>query len=129
MIQILIHYSLHLFAPLLISLLFFKKKWQKTYLILLSTMIVDLDHLISNPIFQADRCSINFHPLHTYYAIIIYALMIFCRKPFNIIGIGLILHMTTDLIDCLIMYSSCNECYENTQSVKMLKFISKILTN
>ena len=88
---------------------------------MLSTMIVDLDHLLADPIFQADRCSINFHPLHTYYAITIYVIMIFFRKPFNIIGIGLALHMTTDLIDCLIMYSNCNHCFTNAPSIEILK--------
>ena len=69
---------------------------------MLSTMMVDLDHLLANPIYQEDRCSINFHPLHTYYAIAVYIIMIFFRKPLNIIGIGLLLHMLTDFIDCLI---------------------------
>jgi len=68
---------------------------------MLLTMIVDLDHLFANPIYQADRCSINFHPLHSYYAISVYIIMIFIRKPFNIIGIGLLLHMLTDFFDCL----------------------------
>lgn len=68
---------------------------------MLLTMIVDLDHLIANPIYQADRCSINFHPLHSYYAIGVYMIMIFLRRPFNIIGIGLLLHMLTDFCDCL----------------------------
>ena len=64
-------------------------------------MIVDLDHLIANPIYQADRCSINFHPLHSYYAIVTYIIMAFLRRPLNIIGIGLLLHMLTDFCDCL----------------------------
>ena len=102
MTQIFIHYSLHFVSPLLIAFVFFRKDWKKVYLIMLSTMIVDLDHLVANPIYQADRCSINFHPLHTYYAIAVYIIMIFLRKPFNIIGLGLLLHMLTDLIDCLI---------------------------
>ncbi len=69
---------------------------------MLSTMIVDLDHLLASPIYQLDRCSINFHPLHTYYAIAVYITLTFLRKPFNILGIGLLLHMLTDLVDCLI---------------------------
>jgi len=64
-------------------------------------MIVDLDHLFANPIYQADRYSINFHPLHSYYAIAVYIIMILLRRPFNIIGIGLLLHMLTDFFDCL----------------------------
>jgi len=102
MIQFFIHYSLHFIFPLLIAFVFFRKNWKKVYLIMLLTMIVDLDHLIANPIFQADRCSINFHPLHTYYAIAVYIILIFFRKPLNIIGIGLLLHMLTDFIDCLL---------------------------
>lgn len=66
-------------------------------------MLVDLDHLVANPIFQANRCSINFHPLHTYYAIMVYVILLFFRKPFNIIGIGLLFHMLTDFIDCMMM--------------------------
>ena len=102
MTQFFIHYSLHFIFPLLIAFVFFRKNWKKVYLIMLLTMIVDLDHLIANPIFQADRCSINFHPLHTYYAIAVYIILIFFRKPINIIGIGLLLHMLTDFIDCLL---------------------------
>ena len=68
---------------------------------MLLTMIVDLDHLLANPIYQADRCSINFHPLHSYYAIAVYIIMIFSRRPFSIVGIGLLLHMLTDFCDCL----------------------------
>ena len=100
MTQIFVHYFLHLALPFLISIVFYRKDWKKVYLIMLLTMLVDLDHLLANPIYQVDRCSINFHPLHSYYAIAIYIILIFFRKPFNIIGIGLLLHMITDFIDC-----------------------------
>ena len=102
MTSIILHYSLHFFLPLIIAILFFKKEWKKVYVIMLLTMIVDLDHLLANPIYQADRCSINFHPLHSYYAIALYFIMSFFRKPFNIIGIGLVLHMIADFTDCFI---------------------------
>ena len=101
MLSIFIHYSLHFLLPLLIAFLCFRKDWKKVYLIMLLTMIVDLDHLLANPIYQADRCSINFHPLHSYYAIVVYMIMVFLKRPFNIIGIGLLLHMLTDFSDCL----------------------------
>ena len=78
---------------------------KKVYLILLATMLVDLDHLLASPVFDPNRCSINFHPLHTYYAMAAYVALLFLRKPFNIIGIGLLLHMLTDWIDCLMMGS------------------------
>ena len=73
--------------------MFFRKDWKKVYLIMILTMIVDLDHLLADPIYQADRCSINFHPLHSYYAILVYLIMVFLQRPLNIIGIGLLLRL------------------------------------
>ncbi|MEJ2113347.1 MAG: DUF6122 family protein, partial [Flavobacteriaceae bacterium] len=64
MIQHVIHYGIHFLIPLIIALIFFKSKWKIAYLIMISTMLIDLDHLFSNPIFDPDRCSINFHPMH-----------------------------------------------------------------
>ena len=101
MTSMILHYCLHFILPLIIAILFFKKDWKKIYLIMLLTMIVDLDHLLANPIYQSDRCSINFHPLHSFYAIVIYIIMVFLKRPLNIIGIGLLLHMLADFCDCL----------------------------
>ena len=82
MTSLIIHYSLHFFLPLFVSKLFFKKMiGKKAYLIMISTMIVDIDHLLATPIYQADRCSINFHPLHSYYAITAYFIMSFLKNP------------------------------------------------
>jgi hypothetical protein len=94
---------------------------------LLATMLVDFDHLLATPIFEANRCSINFHPLHTYYAMIVYTLLLFFRKPYNIIGIGLLFHMLTDLIDCLWMYSNCENCFKDSPAFELLSGISQIL--
>lgn len=63
------------------------------------TMLVDLDHLVANPIFDPNRCSINFHPLHTYWAMGIYFIGLFFQKT-RYIAIGLLLHMFTDALDC-----------------------------
>ncbi len=104
--QTFIHYALHIVFPLFIAFVFFRKDWKQVYLIFLATMLVDLDHLLADPVFDPNRCSINFHPLHTYYAIIAYAAMLFLRKPFNIIGLGLLLHMLADGIDCMMMTPS-----------------------
>ncbi|MEZ4805186.1 MAG: DUF6122 family protein [Bacteroidia bacterium] len=125
--QSFIHYFLHLVFPLLIAYLFFRKDWKKVYLILLATMLVDLDHLVANPIFQENRCSINFHPLHTYYAIAVYVLLLFFRRPFNIIGLGLILHMLTDFLDCLIMYSRCRDCLADSPAIELIITVSNAL--
>jgi len=96
-------------------------------LILIATMLVDLDHLVANPIFQANRCSINFHPLHTYYAMIVYVMLLFFRKPFNIIGIGLLFHMLTDFIDCMMMYANCKDCFLDSPAIELLRTTLKLL--
>lgn len=93
------HYSFHFIIPGLIAFFFFKEHWKKVYLIFLATMLVDLDHLLATPIFEENRCSINFHPLHTYYAIGAYFIALFFKKT-RIIAVGLLLHMLADLIDC-----------------------------
>jgi hypothetical protein len=101
--QTFIHYFLHFGFPAVIAYVFFKSLWKKAYLILIATMLVDLDHLLATPIFMANRCSINFHPLHTYYAMVFYVVLLFFPRPYRIIGIGLLFHMLTDYIDCLLM--------------------------
>jgi|SRR5690606_39200622 len=125
--QIFIHYFLHLGFPFFIAFLFFRNDWKKVYFILIATMLVDLDHLLSSPIFESNRCSINFHFLHTYYAMAIYTVLLFFRKPFNIIGLGLLFHMVTDLIDCLIMYSGCKACFADAPALNLLKAISDLI--
>ncbi|MDX1463597.1 MAG: DUF6122 family protein [Marinirhabdus sp.] len=100
--QTVLHYGMHFIVPLGIALLFFRNSWQSAYLIFLSTMLVDLDHLFASPIFDPDRCSIGFHFLHHYWAIMVYVIFLFFRKT-RLLGIGLLFHMFTDYVDCLWM--------------------------
>ena len=44
-----IHYFLHLGFPLVIAFLFYNKNRIRSYLILVLTMLVDLDHLFATP--------------------------------------------------------------------------------
>jgi len=99
MIAFLIHYCLHFLAPLGFAYLYSPKKWIKAYLVLIGTMLVDLDHLLASPIFDPDRCSIGFHPLHSYYAILIYFFLLFPKRS-RLVAIGLLFHMFTDGFDC-----------------------------
>ncbi|WP_366940997.1 DUF6122 family protein [uncultured Polaribacter sp.] len=92
---------MHFIAPLGISLLFFRKKWKMVYLIFLASMLVDLDHLLATPIFVEERCSINFHPLHSYIAIGFYTAGLYFKKV-RILCIALLFHMFTDYLDCLL---------------------------
>ena len=64
-------------------------------------MLIDLDHLLATPIFAPNRCSINFHPLHSYYAIAIYILLLIPKKT-RLIGLGLAIHILADSVDCLL---------------------------
>ncbi|TVZ55717.1 hypothetical protein OD91_0982 [Lutibacter sp. Hel_I_33_5] len=100
-IKFLLHYGLHFIAPLLIAYLINKDHWLKIYLVFILTMLVDLDHLLATPIFDPNRCSIGFHPLHSYIAISIYGVLLFFKKT-RIIAIGLLLHMLADYIDCFL---------------------------
>jgi hypothetical protein len=101
--QIGTHYSLHFLVPGLIAYLFFRKNWRMAWLIMVATMLVDLDHLLADPLFDPDRCSVGFHPLHSYYAIGVYFIGIFF-KPTRIIAVGLLFHMFTDYQDCYWMW-------------------------
>ena len=102
--QLIIHYSLHLLFPGLLAWIFFRKKWKMAWIIMIATMIVDLDHLLADPIFDPNRCGIGFHPLHSYYAICIYLLMFFIPNVYvRIVACGLCFHMFTDFQDCLWM--------------------------
>jgi len=100
MLQTIVHYSLHFLAPGLIAFIFFRSQWKKAWLIMLATMLIDLDHLLANPVFDPGRCSINFHPLHTYWALGVYVILLFFQKT-KIAAVGLIFHLFTDYQDCL----------------------------
>ncbi|MCU7614432.1 DUF6122 family protein [Chryseobacterium sp. GMJ5] len=94
-----IHYFLHLGFPAIIAYVFYRNQWKRAYLILLATMLVDLDHLFADPVFDPSRNSIGFHFLHSYVAIAVYFLLLLCKGNARIIGIGLLLHMATDFQD------------------------------
>jgi len=105
MLQTFIHYFLHFIFIGVIAYWYDKKNWKRNWLILLATMLVDVDHIVADPLFDPNRCGINYHPLHTYYAIGVYILgSIFVKhKTFRLVFIGLLFHMITDSIDCLFM--------------------------
>lgn len=100
-VKFLLHYGLHFIAPFFIGYLFYRRQWLKVSLILIATMLVDLDHLLATPIFEPNRCSIGFHPLHSYPAIAIYLIGLIQKKT-RIVAIGLLLHMLADYLDCVI---------------------------
>ena len=64
-------------------------------------MLIDLDHLWATPVYDAARCSIGFHPLHTWLPIAFYAALLFHPKS-RVLGLGLCIHILLDYLDCLI---------------------------
>ena len=102
MLRQIVHYGIHFGVPLIIAIVFFRKYWLKAYGIMILGMLIDLDHLLANPIFDPNRCSINFHPLHSYYVIPIYILLMI-PKITRLIGIGLVVHIIADTADCWLM--------------------------
>jgi len=121
MLQSFVHYGLHFSAPGMIAYIFFRDNWRSAWFIMIATMLVDLDHLYAckqmfpldggftwptidhlmecPEIFVPDRCSIGFHPLHSYYAISAYVILLIIPKT-RIIAVGLLFHMLTDYQDC-----------------------------
>lgn len=97
-----LHLVLHVVVPGVVAFLFFRSRWRRAWLIMLATMLVDLDHLLADPIYDPGRCSIGFHPLHTWPAILVYAGLTIPRKT-RLVGVGLLIHMALDGLDCVVM--------------------------
>ena len=115
-----LHIALHFIAPLAVAVMAYGLMLKATmgntaalrqaaiyWLIMCATMIVDSDHLLANPIYDAQRCSLGFHPLHQDYLIALYglvAVLVFSRKArlayLGWAGIGLCMHMFLDGMDC-----------------------------
>ncbi|MCX7550032.1 DUF6122 family protein [Xanthomarina sp. F2636L] len=102
MLQPIVHYGIHFLLPLAVAIFFFKKQWKMAYLIMICGMLIDLDHLLATPMFDPNRCSINFHPLHSYYAMVVYVLLLLPKKT-RLIGLGLVIHIIADSVDCMLM--------------------------
>jgi len=98
--RFILHYGLHFIVPFIIAFVFFRKNFWKASILILLANFIDLDHLLANPMFDPNRCSIGFHPLHSYVAISIYMIFFVFPKT-RLLSIGLILHILADVIDCL----------------------------
>ena len=113
-----VHIALHVMVPLLAALAFYRSRWRRATVIMIATMIVDVDHVLATPIYDPNRCSIGVPPLHTTPALVIYAALfvlplIMGRETdttdvrpsvsmLPLVGLGLLIHMALDGIDCLI---------------------------
>lgn len=113
-----IHILLHIVVPYIVAVILYRDRKWKVFWILMAAMLVDLDHLAADPVYDPDRCSIGFHALHTMPFIVLYGLMfLFPYLPEKIIsrlvkpktadiihlaGLGLVIHMALDWLDCVV---------------------------
>jgi hypothetical protein len=102
MLRELVHYGIHFLLPVLVGVLAFPAHWVRATLILLSGILIDLDHLWATPVFDPMRCSIGFHPLHTYPAIAVYTGLLFFRRS-RIWGMAFLIHILADATDCWLL--------------------------
>lgn len=98
----LLHYGIHFLLPVVLGVLFYPGRRLQAVLILLSGLLIDLDHLLADPVFDPNRCSIGFHPLHTYWAIAVYAALMFPGRT-RIFGLALMIHILADAADCWLL--------------------------
>lgn len=112
-----LHIALHFVVPVVVALALDRTQWARTALVLIATMVVDIDHLLADPIYDPERCSIGFHPLHSTPAIVVYVLVFAgglaasmratsatskrAARLTWLIGLGLLIHMLLDGTDCL----------------------------
>jgi len=96
------HLALHILVPLLVGRVLFLKRWLYAWAVMLATMLVDLDHLLAHPLYDPNRCSIAFHPLHQPLLFPLYLLALFFPRT-RLIGAGLVIHMSLDSLDCVAM--------------------------
>jgi len=102
MLRIILHYGIHIIVPIFIAFYYFKGQSIKIAILLLLGILIDVDHLLATPIFDPNRCSIDFHPLHSYWAIFTYTIFLFFNKT-RILGIALMIHILADTADCLML--------------------------
>ena len=97
-----VHYGGHWLLPFLIAKLIWPANWLRAGLVLASANLIDLDHLLADPVFDPDRCSIGFHMLHGWQAAIGFAgLLAIPRWYARAFGIGALWHLAVDYGDCL----------------------------
>ncbi len=98
---VMLHIALHFVVPWLIAYRADPLRWKKPWLLMVSTMLVDLDHLWATPVYDSERCSIDFHFLHQWWLFPMYFLLAVYPKS-RWLGLGLLVHMLLDGIDCLV---------------------------
>lgn len=99
MLRPVIHIVLHFLAPAIVARFAYANRWFYAWLVMMTSMLVDLDHLLADPLYDPNRCSMGFHPLHTWPAVVAYVMMLTMPK-LRLVALGLLVHMLLDTLDC-----------------------------
>lgn len=101
-LQLILHYGGHWLVPIGIAYLIWRDRWKQAALVVLAANLIDLDHLLADPIFDPNRCSIGSHPLHGWEAGVVYLLMLGVPKWWvRAFALGALWHLAVDWGDCL----------------------------
>jgi len=88
-IRPLLHAALHLLAPLLVAVIFYRRRWRRAWLLMLAGLLIDVDHLLADPVYDPGRCSVTAHILHRWPAQILYLLLALLPRT-RLLGLGLV---------------------------------------
>ena len=117
-----LHIALHFILPLLVAVIMHRKHWRHSWFWMLTAFVIDVDHLLADPIYDAARCSIGFHPLHSAPAMVFFAVALLLitflpvlvpdkphtragwplyrlRLQLFLAGVGI--HLALDALDCV----------------------------
>lgn len=94
-----LHLVLHVVVPAVIAFACYRDRFPWAFAWMLAGWLIDVDHLLAEPVYAPGRCSIGFHPMHTAPAILGYLLLLLPRRA-RPLGIGLLIHIVLDAIDC-----------------------------
>ena len=98
-----VHYGFHSVVPFLIARVLWRERWRAAGAIMVATILIDLDHLLADPMYDPSRCSLGFHPLHTVWAAGAYlALLAIPSWKARAVAVGCLWHLATDGADFLL---------------------------
>ena len=102
LLQLLLHYGGHWIAPFAFARLVATANWLRFGAVMLAANLIDLDHLLADPMFDPNRCSIGFHALHGWIAATAYlAMLAVPRWWMRAFGLGALWHLAVDYGDCV----------------------------
>jgi hypothetical protein len=104
-IRPLLHIALHVLAPLAVAVICYRGRWYRAWLIMPAGWLIDVDHLLADPVYDPGRCSVTTHLLHRWPAQVLYLLLAMVPRT-RLLGLGLVIHVLLDALDCLAIASS-----------------------